>query len=290
MKSAVGSTAPCAKMTTACRCAYTKRRRAHDRGYAPGKEREEDGTAKHRSKRRARRGAKEKGSLFQKYWVAITVAALVIIAGVWLLMGNARAYKDAEDLLAKGRYEEAVERFEALGSYRDAPERVKQASYDNAMAYYEDGAYDDAIAWFEKAGDYSDAAEQKNRSIYARGDQLFAQGAYEEAEAVFRLGDALETYGVLHFATLEDARDTIVEKALSGEETITVAIGDLETCMAQTNGRRGLIHLAQAELGEVEADGKTLTIRPVAYPGGAHCGGLEGGQIGFALGRGTQNL
>ncbi len=212
---------------------------------------------------------KKKGAFFKKYWVAIaTVAALVIIAGVWLLMGNARAYKDAEDLLAKGRYEEAVERFEALGSYRDAPERVKQASYDNAMAYYEDGAYDDAIAWFEKAGDYSDAAEQKNRSIYARGDQLFAQGAYEEAEAYFgRLGDALETYGVLHFATLEDARDTIVEKALSGEETITVAIGDLETCMAQTNGRRGLIHLAQAELGEVEADGKTLTIRPVAYPG-----------------------
>ena len=54
-----------------------------------------------RSKRRARRGAKEKRSLFQRYWVAIaTVAALVIIAGVWLLMGNARAYKDAEDLLA----------------------------------------------------------------------------------------------------------------------------------------------------------------------------------------------
>ena len=127
---------------------------------------------------------KKKGAFFKKYWVAIaTVAALVIIAGVWLLMGNARAYKDAEDLLAKGRYEEAVQRFEALGSYRDAPERVKQASYDNAMAYYEDGAYDDAIAWFEKAGDYSDAAEQKNRSIYARGDQLFAQGAYEEAEA-----------------------------------------------------------------------------------------------------------
>ena len=212
---------------------------------------------------------KKKGAFFKKYWVAIaTVAALVIITGVWLLMGNARTYKDAEDLLAKGRYEEAVERFTSLGSYRDAPERAKQASYDNAMAYYEDEAYDDAIAWFEKAGDYSDAAEQKNRSVYARGDELFAQGAYDEAEAYFdQLGDALETYGVLHFETLEDARETIVQKALAGEETITVAVGDFVTCLAQTNGRRGLIHLAQAELGEVEADGKTLTIRPVAYPG-----------------------
>lgn len=36
-------------------------------------------------------------------------------------MGNARTYKDAEDLLAKGRYEEAVERFASLGGYRDAP-------------------------------------------------------------------------------------------------------------------------------------------------------------------------
>ncbi len=212
---------------------------------------------------------KPKGAFFKKYWVAIaTVAALVVITGVWLLMGNARAYKDAEDLLAKGQYEEAAERFEALGSYRDAPERVKQASYDNAMACYEDEAYDDAIAWFEKAGDYSDAAEQKNRSIYARGDELFAQGAYDEAEAYFgQLGDALEAYGVLHFETLEDARETIVQKALACEETISVAVGDLESCMAPANARRGLLHLAQTELGEVETDGKTLTIRPVAYPG-----------------------
>ena len=58
---------------------------------------------------------KKKGAFFKKYWVAIaTVAALVIIAGVWLLLGHARADKDAEDLLAQGYVRDAIINFIAM--------------------------------------------------------------------------------------------------------------------------------------------------------------------------------
>ena len=210
-----------------------------------------------------------KGSFLKKYWIPIaTVVILLALVGVWIFMGNARTYKDAEDLLAKGQYEQAIEKFESLGGYRDSEERALEACYQNAKAYYEDGSFDKAIEWFDKAGDYQDAQEKKNQSIYQRGHELFVQEDYEQAQTYFdQLGEEITTYGVLHFATLEDARETIVTQALNAEPVISMEIGNLQSCMQQDNAIRGLTHLAQTELAEVEVTGTSLTIKPVSYPG-----------------------
>lgn len=57
------------------------------------------------------------------------VAAVAAIAlGVFFGTANMRAYSAADKLLSDGKYAEAAEQFTALGDYRDAAERVKEAT------------------------------------------------------------------------------------------------------------------------------------------------------------------
>lgn len=70
------------------------------------------------------------------------VAAVAAIAlGVFFGTANMRAYSAADKLLSDGKYAEAAEQFTALGDYRDAAERVKEATYQRAKTLMEDEAY-----------------------------------------------------------------------------------------------------------------------------------------------------
>ena len=103
-------------------------------------------------------------------------------------------YKKAEELLASGEYDKAIDAFEALGGYKDSAERALQIpdmqAYDIATKLLDAGDYDGAIAAFEELGDYKDSAELMQLASYQRANALLADGDYANAAAAFAaLGD-----------------------------------------------------------------------------------------------------
>ena len=91
--------------------------------------------------------------------ILIAAAVVLLLIGVSvavvLYTAPARQDREAEELLQAGDYAAAVEVFEALGNYEDAPVRVLEGKY--ALAEGNKGAA--AIA-FSRLGDYADARER----------------------------------------------------------------------------------------------------------------------------------
>lgn len=69
--------------------------------------------------------------------------------------GPESTYKQAQNLLAKGQYTEAAEKFESIGSYEDA---TTLTMYCKACALCESGSFEAGIQALEKLGDYKDCA------------------------------------------------------------------------------------------------------------------------------------
>ncbi len=108
-------------------------------------------------------------------------------------------YARASALDEEGRYEEAIEAFEALGDYADSAERAVQARekinlrvYAQAEELEKSGDLAGAAEIFEWLGDYSDskeraagAREQINANAYAAAQALEESGQLEEAITAF---------------------------------------------------------------------------------------------------------
>ena len=91
-------------------------------------------------------------------------------------------YKSAQNLLSKGKYEEAAKKFESLGGYEDA---TTLTLYCKALALAESGDYKNGIAGLESLGNYKDCAM---RIVYYIGryyEELVNEGNYDYS-SVFR--------------------------------------------------------------------------------------------------------
>lgn len=95
------------------------------------------------------------------------------------------AYEQAEKLLAGCLYSEAYELFAMLGSYSDAEQRILASYYDRASEKLEAKAYEEAYELFTLAGDYQNAGEQILLSKFARGKDHLSHRELDEAEALF---------------------------------------------------------------------------------------------------------
>jgi len=82
--------------------------------------------------------------------LAMLLLAMLLLSGCG---GPESTYKKAQDLLAKGKYTEAGEEFESIGSYEDAS---TLAMYCKACALCESGSYEEGIAALKSLGDYKD--------------------------------------------------------------------------------------------------------------------------------------
>lgn len=69
--------------------------------------------------------------------------------------GPEGTYKSAQNLLSKGKYEEAAKKFESLGGYEDA---TTLTLYCKAVTLAEGGDYKNGIAGLKNLGDYKDCA------------------------------------------------------------------------------------------------------------------------------------
>ena len=181
----------------------------------------------------------------------VVIAVVLLITKVIIPSSN---YSKAEEMLAVGEYDGAIEAFTALGDYKDAAERITQIeeqqenerlareaaeeearnaqAYADAEALLANGDYDGAAEAFEALGGYQDAAARAQDCPYIEAEQLLAQGKTAEASIAFgRIAgykDALERSFALRASndpTIIAESDHIV--ALK-EDGTAVAIGNNE--------------------------------------------------------------
>ena len=193
----------------------------------------------------------KKAAAKTKRTTTIALGAATVVIAVVLLITNviipSSNYSKAEEMLAVGEYDGAIEAFTALGDYKDARERVMQIeeqqenerlareaaeeearnaqAYADAEALLANGDYDGAAEAFEALNGYKDAAERAQDCPYIEAEQLQAQG--NTAEAAIAFGK---------IAGYKDAR----EQSISLWDTIavreTLAAGDSHTVGLKTDG------------------------------------------------------
>ena len=129
----------------------------------------------------------------KKIAVVVIPLAAVALAGAMIwnnVIVPGRDYKAAVELMGAGKYEEAIDAFEALGNRKDSPEQILECRYRMARELQEDGEWAEAQLAFEELGDYSDSPEM----VKACQDTIAAGELEEKYQEALKLlkGDQIE--------------------------------------------------------------------------------------------------
>ncbi len=133
--------------------------------------------------------------------IALIIAPVVLVIVVFAILLTVviipdSKYNDAVALMNAGKYEEAIEAFEALNGYKDSADKIENCNaaiiddkYEDAVALMNAGNYTEAIAAFEALNGYKDSAAQIENCIinnkYNDAVALMNAGSYTEAIAAF---------------------------------------------------------------------------------------------------------
>lgn len=101
--------------------------------------------------------------------VFICIVAVVIVICYFTFIRTEQRYQSAVELFESGQYQEALEIFNSLGSYKDSLERITvyndsirqeeyQEEYQEAVSLYNEGKYDEALLLFEEFPDYLESS------------------------------------------------------------------------------------------------------------------------------------
>ena len=138
--------------------------------------------------------------------VAIVIVFAIVLNTVIIpAIEENQSYNAALSLIDDGKYEEAIEAFEALDGYKDSADRIeecrtkiKDRAYNAALKLMEEGKYDEAIKAFEALGTYKESdkkVEECNTAIldkkYNEAVSLVNNKKYYEAIEIF---EALNGY------------------------------------------------------------------------------------------------
>lgn len=124
--------------------------------------------------------------------LGIGIVLFAIFGGVsYFLMNGSKTskYNQAVNAYTAGNYEDAAQRFEKLGDYRDSKQRTAESltrlHYNNGKLAFQSGDFDKAKEEYLAAGDYENAkllAEESERaSHYAKGESLGSSGDLDKA-------------------------------------------------------------------------------------------------------------
>ena len=194
---------------------------------------------------------------------AVIIAAASYFAATKVLIPTVN-YNAAVELMENGRYEEAIEAFEALDGYKDSADKIRECGtaileigYNNAIALMNEGKYEEAIAALENLNEYKDSNEQIAACEAAITDNkynaaiaLMDGGKYEEAIAAF---EALDGYKDSAGKITECYYEIAVELKNAGryEEAISAfsELGEYKDSSGQIENCRRLI-LTNAKIGD----------------------------------------
>lgn len=115
-------------------------------------------------------------------------AARTAITGTVAIYPDAKTfayYINSGYFLELGYFDEAKERFQSLGDYRNAKDLAFECDYQKALATLEQGDYDAAKNAFETLGDYSDAKNMVLECDYRRASDLLKEKEYDQAQRLF---------------------------------------------------------------------------------------------------------
>ncbi len=160
--------------------------------------------------------------------IAATLVVLAIAVGMLVtkVIMPSNHYQEAEALFESGKYEEAIEAFEALNGYKDSNEKIKACkealldlAYEDATSLYNAGKYEEAIEAFEALNGYKDSEktieEIRNSPQYWRNNvgigDIITFGSYEQDNNTNNGKEAIEW----RILTKRDGKILVVsEKAL----------------------------------------------------------------------------
>ena len=155
---------------------------------------------------------------------AVAAAAIALVLLITQVIQPGSAYRAAEQSLAAGQYDQAIEQFGALAekNYKDSADRQTQArlakveaenraKYEQAMGLLEAGDYDAAEALFRELGTYEDSVARRDEAIALREEAL-RQAELERMKGVYEQAESLEKAGKIYeaattFYTIKDYED-----------------------------------------------------------------------------------
>ena len=88
------------------------------------------------------------------------VVIIALLLCLILCSCNSSDYKKANDYLANGNYESALEGFEKLGTYKDSANKVKEIKYELACKALDDKDLNKALQLFLDIEDYLDSSDK----------------------------------------------------------------------------------------------------------------------------------
>ncbi len=179
---------------------------------------------------RQERKKKRRKSLLIGGSATAALLAVLIFAFVTIEVIPASRYAAAETLANEEKYGEAIEAFTALGSYRDAPQRVEYLktaqlnaeTYTVGEALLRDGKYLGAISTFRALGDYKDAPERlkaAKRLLAEQQAELTEQYAQANSSTTSRFPTEEEKEAALALGSGEEYEE-FKEEALKAWEKV----------------------------------------------------------------------
>lgn len=116
----------------------------------------------------------------KKKWIGIGILLLTLIICFVLFIKYinepSTLYKVAEKAYASENYEKAIKYFNKAGDYKNASEKVKEATicyqYRQAIALYEKKQYDESLKIFLTIENYEDVNNYINKCYYEKGMEL----------------------------------------------------------------------------------------------------------------------
>ncbi len=149
---------------------------------------------------------------------------------------NMISYENAFSLYEQGNYQEAAEKFEALGDFDDAEKKTEQCYFFHAIALYDEEQYEEALEIFESLGDYDKAKEYAEYCIEALNEESIEEPVSAEAgQAYLAISD--DQYWVQYWGDAEDGKSYMLAygaevAAINGNGSYTVSV------TTDTNGFR----------------------------------------------------
>ncbi|MFI3164315.1 MAG: tetratricopeptide repeat protein [Bacillota bacterium] len=94
-------------------------------------------------------------------------------------------YESALTSFENGQYDDAINKFTALGEYENSAEMVTESTYKLAESYIQSGDYESARAIFQNLGEYENSASYVTETFKMEGVYHMAQKNYYAALEVF---------------------------------------------------------------------------------------------------------
>lgn len=94
-------------------------------------------------------------------------------------------YNRAQKYFSSEKYDDAIDAFDKLGKYKDAPEKKMESTYQKALHLMNEGNYDDAISLFCSIKSYEDAETKSLEASYCKAEKLLSEEQYDLAKSLF---------------------------------------------------------------------------------------------------------